>query len=93
MLPHDGMQRARHRVALVLAVGLGTASACTPGLPAEVTAYRIGPCDDFAIDAERVWNADTQRALSQTLSAYPADFADRTARRAQVEFDEARTSR
>jgi len=63
-------------------------SACAPTLPAELTTYRIGPCDDFAIDAERVWNEKTQRALSEKLSAYPADFAGRTLRQAQAKFGE-----
>ncbi len=71
--------------ALSIAVCLG-ASACTPVLPPEVVNARVGPCDDFALDAEHVWNSEIEQRLRDALASFKTQFGKKALARVLSEL-------
>ena len=70
----------RFGFAVITALCLGWFStACAPAIPPEVFAYSVGPCDDFAIDAARVWNPEVKSHVRTRLGQHPSEFSKRAA--------------
>lgn len=82
----SSMRRTQLQLAFVLATAL-SGLGCGPAIPEEITMYRVGPCDDFSIDADRVWNEPTRRRLDQRLAQHRADYVEKTWHQARAEFD------
>jgi hypothetical protein len=62
-------------------------AACAAPVTPPRSAPDLGPCDDFELDARRVWNDELASAVGASFSKWGASFAQKTAEQVVTRMD------